>query len=777
MSFPDEKTTLFDNLDNAEYGNGMSSKMVKSCFLVDGVCCQGEVDLVKKILSDIKGVEKDIVISLMDRMVFVTHNENVNPLELVNALNEKHLGASLKEIGEESIRETKKEKVLGAINDHKCFMMQVILFCFGVFLQVKDPECDFPCDLESWSSVIDLNSSGKLEIILYCIVLVLARKMFRSAWSSVITFRANADFLMSMAVIGSLYQGDVMSAALVALIVTSMDELKVFVFRSVKKKLQGMITPSESVVSLVKGEKINTNDLEVDMEFIVRAGEAIPCDGVVVKGSGQVDESRITGEAILVHKEGKLSSKVSSGSMLQSGFLIVKVEKVVSESFGSQINDAVSSVQATKTSTQEIIDKFAAWYTPIVVAIAVAVAAYQENLQKFLLIIVAGCPCALVGSSPLVYGISVGVLSKNHKLLIKSADSLNSLAKLVVVGFDKTGTVTNGEFKLIDMKCFKPKKGKLWTFEDVHRWAATVESADNHPLARSITMSYTGCVVAFAGGGELPSLTDFKRHGRCGVSGVVENRFIGVGNEDFLELLKVPINEPAKRLLPNMQQKGLNLFVVVDYELAAILQLSDTMKGDALQTIEELNVLNIKSCLLTGDKGSSVAQIANVIPFQTVYEGLLPQHKADWIQEQKKFGHIVGFVGDGLNDCIALASADIGISIQDIGSQATANAASAVLQGDIGFLPGAIIVARRVQKLVLLNIFLALFLNAFVILVAATVEMPLWLSVLADSGTLFIVLANSLWPLSWNLPPVGDGKISENALIEKFKPKSTVLFE
>jgi len=761
------------------------TKKIKSYILVEALCCVGEADLVRKVLGDIEGVDDNIIVSLLDRTVIVTHSDHVDPLDMIKALNSNYLGASLKDVGriksstKKEIGSSKRKLHFGGDSfEDLCFFVQVVFFVTGVILQYTDPECEFPCPIETWGNVNEMSTNQKYALLLYFGVIALSRKMFRLAWSAMMTCRANAEFLLSIAVIGSLFEGDVMSASLAALIVTGMYDFKTFIFSRVKKLLEVTINSMDRQVTLIKGngtsdagQKISANDLMVGMKFIVRAGEMIPCDGIVVKGYGEVDESRITGEVNFVNKEEKY--KVSSGSILQSGYLVVEVEKIMSESFGSEISNAVSNIQGTKSPTQEMIDKFAAWYTPCIILIAIVIAIYQRNLHKFLLIIIAGCPCALVGCSPMVYGASVAVLSKKHNLLIKSADALCSLAAVTSIGFDKTGTVTKGEFKLIDMKCFESKKSNnsSWTFDDVHRWASTVESADNHPLAHSITKSYTGCVSEIAGGDILPPLDDFKRHGRCGVSGVVEERFIGVGNEDFLNLLKIPLEGPAKQLFKDMQEKGLIVFVTVDYELAAIMLLSDSIKDNSAQTIQELKNLNIKSSLITGDKGFGVSYVTAHIPFTQVCEGLLPQQKADWVQDEKQSGEIVGFVGDGLNDCVALASSDIGISVQEVGFQATIDAASAVLQADIGSLPSAIIIAQRAKILIAVNIFIVLFLNALVIIIVANNDLPIYVCELADSLTLLFILANSLWPLTWNLSPVnGQCNDHHDHHRERFKP-------
>ena len=606
-------------------------------------------------------------------------------------------------------------------------------------------------------------------------------------------------------------------------------------------------------------------------EYVLRVGDMVPADGLVVSGSATLDESRLTGEAMPQDK--RQGDKVLSGSLVSMGFLQVKTEVPVAASFHARVGDAVREAKGTLSDTEAAVGQFAAWYTPTVLLLAVLLGFYK-GLNQFLVVIVAGCPCALLGAAPFVQGATLSLLAGTHKLFVKRTTALEALACVRVIGLDKTGTLTTGHFELISMEAVGS-----YPMATLHEWVAAVEEKDNHPLARSLVSSFKGCVGDFiAAGGSLPSTTNFRRHGRHGVSATVAGRVVGVGNFSFafgnssgnapapaantpamavaaatvtLQDLQTELANATREGMPSRMLKSLHkreaaakaaldvakeeaakarqagsshstpgtdggtdgepesgvaralsladewasrgsvLFVTVDGEVAAVLLLADSLKPEAARTVAALRSLGVRPVMLTGDKMSSALHVAKAvgIPEADTHAGLLPEDKlrlllglsredgsgddggdgsgggaaarsqraatkdleASFLPKLERGPITVGFVGDGLNDCPALASAHVGIVLQEVGSQATVDAASAVLQADIGQLPAAIVICRRSATLVMVNLFLALAMNLVVIILAATAGLPLWISVLADNGGLLVILANSLWPLTWRV--------------------------
>jgi len=685
----------------------------------------------------------DIKVSVSNRTAFIEHWSTLDAQSIVHVLNEKHLGSSLQERSEAGapVERFGRRSILRV--GHA--ILQVALFFLGTIL----------------SSTNTLGAN-----VAYGACIGLSYPLFNKAWIAVLGLRANVEFLMATAMAGSLLQQELMEAAMVGALVTLMDCVTWVSVAVVDRRLGSAISIPPSTISLQGGTTIVASELKAGMIFLVRTGDGIPADGTVAKGRGAVDESRITGEAVPVEKE--RGDKVQSGSILQSGFLEVKADTDVDCSFQAKVLESVQQAKNTLSNTQAIVSKFAAWYTPAVILIAALVAIVQWDLMQFLVIIVAGCPCALLGAAPFVQAASLAVLAKRHHLLVKATTALESLARVSWLGIDKTGTITTGKFRLIKLKSVSEFAEK-----ELHQWAAAIETRDPHPLAQSLVQSYTGCVTAFAGWDGLPEVTRFKREGRCGVRGVVEGRTIGVGNSDFLKSSAIPLEGQAAVLSMQWSAEGTILFVTVNQTIGGVLLLDDPLRPDAKDTIEMLKSLGIQPALLTGDKRANAARAALAAGVEAVHAGLLPEDKArlllqaSWrradaaetpelekglLGRSKRGPVVVGFVGDGLNDCLALANAHVGIALQEVGSRATVDAAAAVLQGDLGQLPAAVIVARRTQLLVWANIILALMINAITIVAAATVGIPLWLSVVMDSSGLLAVLANSLWPLCWRVP-------------------------
>lgn len=692
----------------------------------------------------------DLKVSVSDRTAFVEHWSTLDPQVIVEKLNEKHLGARLKERNEVGVTETSWRASFNYIS----LFLQVALFCVGVGLQHSDGNVDG-----------NANANKKVHVMVnvaFGACIALSCNLFHKAFIAILRMQPNVEFLMATAMAGSIVLGMPREAAVVGSLVNVMEAVTSAAMSAVDKRLQGSISVPPSTLTLQGGVTIPALDLKAGMVVLVRAGDGIPADGDVLKGAGNVDENRITGEAQPVRK--MQGDKVFSGSVLQSGFLEITASADVDESFQGKVLESVRQAKNTFSGTQRLVDKFAVYYTPAIILIAVIVAVRQEDFKQFLVILVAGCPCALLGAAPFVQAAAVSVLAARHRFLVKDTGALESLAKMKWLGIDKTGTLTNGNFKLIEMRSVSSFDKK-----QLHMWAAAIETKDNHPLAQSVVQSYTGCLVAFAGSDGLPEVTQFKREGRCGVRGTVEGRTIGVGNTDFLEASSIPLEGAAAELSKQWTNSGAVLFVTVDKEVGGVLLMDDSIRSDAANAVAMLRKLGVNLVMLTGDKQSSADRAALAAGIDTVHAGLLPEDKGrlileasfggkdeglkEQLQPSRRGPCDVGFVGDGLNDCVALANAHMGIVMQEVGSQATVDAAAAVLQGDLGELPAVIVVAQRVRVLVLANIALALTINASLILAAITVGVPLWLSVACDSGSLLLVLANSLWPLCWNIAP------------------------
>mmetsp|Transcript_36867 Transcript_36867/g.85027 ORF Transcript_36867/g.85027 Transcript_36867/m.85027 type:complete len:664 (-) Transcript_36867:183-2174(-) len=634
-----------------------------------------------------------------------------------------------------------------------CVFLQILFFTAGHFIQ---------------QGQADDRNLQNLASPCFMVCILLGWKLFSKAASGVQGMRPNVEFLMVLAMLGSLVLGKPYDAAMVATLVQLMDAVTWMAVQLVEVKLNASLVRPRETVTVKGGQQVLTSALEIGTVFLVRVGEVILADGTIVAGKGAVNESTVTGEAMPVDKE--KGSCVYSGSLLVSGFIEIRADKVVSESFQNRVKKAVDEARSSQSNTDMVMERFAAWYTPAVLLFAGLVGCWQRSLTQVLVIMVAGCPCSLLGAAPFVQSATLVVLMNRCKCLVKQATALESLARLRWLGVDKTGTLTSGRFRLADMDVMGE-----WSEADVHRWIARVELLDNHPLAHSLVESYTGCISAYKGWKDLPAAADFQREGRCGVTGTVDGRRVGIGNSGLLAKLGIEASQALQNQAKEWLVKGgVVLFITVEDKIAALLRMEDTLRKDAQVAMGHIRELGITPVLLTGDSTTAAKTVAEAVGIVDMQANCLPEDKASavraasWGQGLGQSSHgkrdlemplhgcgpvEVGFIGDGLNDCPALALVNVGVVLQEVGPQAIADAGSVILQGSLAELPRAIVIARRARWLVHANIAIAFFVDVAVMLAAAIYGVPLWLSVLADNGTLLLVLCNSLWPVTWSPAP------------------------
>ncbi|EOD12599.1 hypothetical protein EMIHUDRAFT_452141 [Emiliania huxleyi CCMP1516] len=734
---------------------------------VDHLCCGMEAKLIRDMLGPLEAVA-EVKISVTDRRVNVEHTDGLAPESIVDMLNRKHLGASLQD-------KSVVESVGSSFNHAEIVRLtvnatQIVLFAATLAL----PRVGFP----------------KMAYGLAWACVAMSVALFHEAYLALRRRSPNVELMMAIAVVGALVQGNVVEAASVGALVTLMDLVKVCALEAVGRRLRGSVVSEPLGVEVPGGGKVPLASLAAGDVYLLRVGDVVPADGRVVAGTAALDESRVTGEAMPQAK--RKGDSVLSGAIVSAGYLHVRAEAPVSGSFQARVASAVEEAKTTLSEMEELVGRFATWYTPTVLGLAVALGLYK-GFQQFLVVVVAGCPCALLGAAPFVQGATLTLLAGRHRLLVKHARTLEALAVMQAIGLDKTGTLTTGHFELLRLE---PLPGAAHTRQVLHRWVAAVEDQDNHPLARSLVASYKGCVADFVASGEsLPATSGYQRHGRDGVSATVEGRrekaaaAAGKG-EHAGEPPPAAAADAAQRLAAEITSEqagsGSVLYVIVDGVVGGVMLLDDALKPQAqprstamrahalttaaAATVQQLRGLGVRPILLTGDRSAAARRVARAVGIgeADTHAGLLPTVIAcpsstlqlftvavdleqSMLPRAGRGPLVVGFVGDGLNDCPALASAHVGIVLQEVGTQATVDAASAVLQVDIDQLPAAVTIARRARRLVLTNLLLALSINVAVIGLAATCGLPLWLSVLSDSGGLLVVLANSLWPLTWRV--------------------------
>ena len=488
-------------------------------------------------------------------------------------------------------------------------------------------------------------------------------------------------------------------------------------------------------------EGVRPEDVVVGETLIVKPGEKLPLDGVVIEGTSSVNTVALTGESM--PRDVSVGMEVISGCVNLSGVLKVKVAKPYSESTAAKIIQLVEEAGDNKSRSESFIRRFARVYTPIVVISALALAvippffydsyasAFGVWLYRALTFLVVSCPCALVISIPLTFFAGIGGAS--HKgILIKGGNYMDALAKLSTVVFDKTGTLTKGTF---DVEAIHPEK--LSEHELLHL-AAHVERYSTHPIALALRMAY-------ANEKDNCTVEDIQETAGQGITATVNNQKVSVGNSRLMATLgiTIPTCERCTR------HAGTIVHVAIDGEYAGHIVISDQLKTDAVKAIEGLKQLGVgKTIMLSGDKREVVEQIAKQTKVTDYYAELLPADKVSHVERliaEKNTGETIAFVGDGINDAPVLARADVGIAMGALGSDAAIEAADVVLMDDKpSKIALAIKLSRRTIFIAKENAWFAIGIKVAVLLLATFGMASMGLAVFADVGVMVLAVLNAM---------------------------------
>lgn len=542
------------------------------------------------------------------------------------------------------------------------------------------------------------------------------------------------NFLMSLATVGAYALGDYIEASAVMLFYQIGELFQSIAVGKSRKSIAALmdIRPDSATV-LRGGEEITVSPEEVGKgeTIIVKAGEKIPLDGIILEGETSVNTAALTGESL--PRDLSAGDRVVSGSVNLSGVITVKTESIYLDSTVAKILDLVQNSSAKKAKTENFITRFAKYYTPCVVAAAVILAVlpplisgggWSQWFQRALIFLVVSCPCALVISVPLSFFGGIGGASKRG-ILIKGANYTEVLSKVGTVVFDKTGTLTKGIFRVTAVHPESMSEAELL---DV---AAAVESYSNHPIAESIITAH-GRHIDRARVGKV------TEHAGMGVEAVIDGRDIFAGNGRLMEL--------AGAIWHDCHIVGTVIHISEGENYLGHIVISDEIKPDSKRAISELKDLGItKTVMLTGDKKEVGEAAGKELGLDEVQAGLLPDGKVAAVEKLLNEKTPLAFVGDGINDAPVLARADIGIAMGGMGSDAAIEAADVVLMDDKpSKLPEAIKIARKTMSIVWQNIIFALTVKAVVLVLGAAGFAGMWLAIFADVGVTVIAILNAM---------------------------------
>jgi Cd2+/Zn2+-exporting ATPase len=547
------------------------------------------------------------------------------------------------------------------------------------------------------------------------------------------------NFLMSIATIGAFIIGQSAEGAAVMLFYQLGELFENTAVNRSRKSIRSLldIRPDYAIVQTAQGQhSVAAKEIEIGQNIIVRAGERVPLDGIVIKGESFIDTSALTGEP--VPRRVKEGDEILSGSINKNNVLTIKTTKKFNDSTVSKIIDLVQNAASRKARMESFITKFARAYTPAVVFAALAIAlippVFVKNanladwVYRALIFLVISCPCALVISIPLGFFGGIGAASKNG-ILIKGSNYLEALNYASTVVFDKTGTLTKGEFKVLRLVSVNH-----YTKEELLEAAAYAEGYSTHPIARAV-ISFYGKDI------DQRKIQSYEEISGEGIIALVDGKEILAGNEKLLEGRKVNYTRADAR--------GSIVYVAKEGEYIGYLEINDEIKADAADAIKTLKKEGItKTVMLTGDAATAAWQVAKDLNIDEVHAQLLPNDKVEkieYLQAQKRDKEKIIFVGDGINDAPALARADISIAMGALGSDAAIEAADIVIMTDeLTKLAQAKFIAKRTKKIIWQNIIFALSVKGIFLALGAFGFATMWEAVFADVGVAFIAVVNAM---------------------------------
>jgi len=547
------------------------------------------------------------------------------------------------------------------------------------------------------------------------------------------------NFLMTIATIGAFAIGEYPEGVAVMLFYQVGEFFQDYAVNKSRKSIAELMDIRPDYANLAQGDeitKVNPQKVRKGDEIVVRPGEKVPLDGVILEGASSMDTAALTGESI--PRDVNIGESVLSGFINKQGLLRVKVEKEFNESTVSKILELVENAASKKAPTENFITKFARYYTPVVVFFALGLAIipplviegalFSDWIYRALIFLVVSCPCALVISIPLGFFGGIGGASRQG-ILVKGGNYLEALNSVSTVVFDKTGTLTEGKFQVVDVVSSGEMSG-----EELLHLAALGESHSSHPIAQSVVKANKTKL-------DMSLVKEYEELAGLGVMAEIDGKKLLLGNSSLFkdEGITVKVEDNGKTII----------HIAVDSTYQGYILIADKIKSNAKESIKRLKERGVENVvMLTGDREQVALQVAEDLGIDKVYSELLPQDKVaaieeltDGLQKNKK----LIFVGDGINDAPVLARADIGVAMGALGSDAAIEAADIVLMTDeLTKLPVALDIASWTKRIVWQNIIFALGVKGIVLIMGAAGMATMWEAVFADVGVALIAVLNAM---------------------------------
>lgn len=590
-----------------------------------------------------------------------------------------------------------------------------------------------------FSMIVKFENVWINNIIFLISYLLVGIKILKKAIKNILRGKVfDENFLMSLATVGAFAVGEFPEAAMVMILYQIGELFQDYAVNKSRKSIASLMDIRPDYANVYRDdkiEKVNPSEVAIGEIIVVKPGEKIPLDGTVVEGTSMLDTSALTGES--VPRKIEVGDDALSGTINETGLIKVKVTKPFGESTVNKILDLVENASSKKSKSEKFITKFAKYYTPTVVIIAVIIAlippliiqdaTFKDWIYKALSFLVVSCPCALVISIPLGFFGGIGGASKLG-ILIKGSNALEALADVETVVFDKTGTLTKGVFEVQDVKNVEIEK------EELVRLVAHAEKFSTHPVAESVKRFYNNEI-------DENIIGNIEEIGGYGIIANIENKEVLVGNDKLMAKKNIVYEKCG--------EAGTILYVAIDNKFVGYILISDKIKDDSEKALKELKKMNIKkTVMLTGDRKEVANSVGKKLKLDEVFSELLPDGKVEKVEELMKVKSSKGklaFVGDGINDAPVLVVSDVGIAMGGLGSDAAIEAADIVIMTDEpSKISKAIKIAKKTMRIVKENIVFALAVKFIVLLLTVIGVSTMWEAVFADVGVSVIAILNSL---------------------------------
>ncbi len=546
------------------------------------------------------------------------------------------------------------------------------------------------------------------------------------------------NFLMTIATIGAILIGELPEGVAVMLFYQVGELFQSYAVDRSRKSVASLMDIRPDYANVYRNKeisKVDPDDVSVGEIILVKPGEKIPLDGTVIEGESMINTLALTGESIPKHVT--KGENVLSGCINNDGTLKIRVDKEFEESTVSKILDLVENASSRKSRSENFISKFAKYYTPIVVIIAVVLAIvppfiidgalFKDWVYRALSFLVVSCPCALVISIPLSFFGGIGAASRIG-VLVKGSNYLEALANTEIIVCDKTGTLTEGVFKVQKVDAID------YPDEDLLKYAAYCECFSNHPIAISLREAYNKNI-------DESLVTKTKEISGKGVLSIVDKRKVLVGNKKLMDKYKIDFKESS--------EVGTVIYVAIDKKFVGSIVIADKIKDDSYKAVKLFKKNNVERIImLTGDLENISKDVANKLNLDEYYAELLPQDKVSLVEKfirQKSSNGKLVFIGDGINDAPVLALADIGIAMGGLGSDAAIEASDVVIMTDeVSKLASCIEISKKTMRIVKENIIFAISVKILVLILSALGIASMWAAVFADVGVSVLAILNAL---------------------------------